>query len=669
MKNLLFLMFLATPAVSDAAGNTGKPPWIERLFGWFSPELPKLGDEIEILNHQIASLPAPLATNSGSSAGFQTVSSQALGDKWVALTMRKAVVVDRVVLVPTLITAATGTVEGFGFPVRFILEAIDDEGESQVLMDQTTEDFPNPGLFPVSVQCPPLTKFRSFRLTATEPWSRNGTFVLSFAEIMLLRGNLNLASNSVVSSVSSREFISTWSRDYLTDMKTPLGLPVNPAVTGDFGWHSLPTANSSATKSFTVDLGKSWPLEEVRLVPCFRPGFYSQDHYGFPSRFVIEASEDADFSNKWIVSDQSSASLPNPGQNLQCFPVSQKNARYVRMTSKRMRDRGEDFAFAMAELQAYSDGMNVALGAKVIAEDSLDELGWSRAALTDGLTSTGKLLELTDWVETLEQCRFLSQRRDNTFARRKTLLEKTKQTLVGIGVGGGIVLPFIAAGWVWRSQRRRRILDREKLRERLARDLHDELGSNLGSIALISSFADRADEVQMRLDLAKIEDVARESANSMRDMVFLLAGKREDSNSDWLRVMIQSAKRSMPNVELDLQIPVSPIPRDPNLETRREIYLFCKEVLHNITRHSKADKVSFILRPTTEGLRIEITDNGEGFDAKTIRSGHGLGNLRERATMMKARMTLDSALGKGTAVILDIPASRRWTKRNQSPNP
>jgi len=73
--------------------------------------------------------------------------------------------------------------------------------------------------------------------------------------------------------------------------------------------------------------------------------------------------------------------------------------------------------------------------------------------------------------------------------------------------------------------------------------------------------------------------------------------------------------------------------------------------------------VKFHLSPTAGGLRIEITDDGCGFDPDAVENGHGLGNIRERAAMMKAEMRLTSSPENGTRVILDVPRGRRWTKR------
>lgn len=284
------------------------------------------------MEKEIARLPSPAAANSTGSTGFTTVGTTEMEDLWVELDLGREEPVDQVVLIPTLLRGADGNIPGYGFPIRFLLAGYDSEGKQVTLMDQTRADFPNPGQFPVAVHCPVGSKLKGLRLTATVPWSRSGPYVLSLSEIMLLRGNLNVAARAEVTSVSSREY--------------PMIRTSRKAV----GSGILPTP---------------------------------------------------------------------PGQNLTEFPAGGTAARYVRMTATQLRNRNKDFA--MAEVQAYSDGENRALGAKVIAEESLDEPGWSRAALNDGYSSTGNLLELPAWIDGLERARQVIARRDIAVERRAKL--------------------------------------------------------------------------------------------------------------------------------------------------------------------------------------------------------------------------------------------------------
>jgi signal transduction histidine kinase len=105
-------------------------------------------------------------------------------------------------------------------------------------------------------------------------------------------------------------------------------------------------------------------------------------------------------------------------------------------------------------------------------------------------------------------------------------------------------------------------------------------------------------------------------------------------------------------IEADVQLQAE----TPGLETRRELYLFIKEVLHNIATHSRATHVCIHTHQNRSSMIIEISDDGIGFNPSAQSSGHGLSNLRERAATLKAELNIQSELGKGTRVTLTLPA-------------
>lgn len=650
------LVVLATAHAAE------EPAWVERLAFWAAPEMHALKVEATQIDAALSHLPSIANVNSGNRAGFQSAGKIEGEELWVEVELAEAQVLDTVVLVPLLAKGANGLIAGFGFPKRFTLEGIDADGEAVLLMDETAKDFPNPGLYPVSAACPADTPLRQLRLTATVAWENDGPPVLALAEMLALKGNRNLTWRAKVHSSSSREISPTWSRNNLVDMMTPLGLPLAPGDSKTMGWHGPVAAAMDQQQAVTLDLGKAVSIDEIRLVPAISNNMAWGSNYGFPTRFKVETSLSTDFEEPTVIHDRSGSTLLSPGQNLQIYGSNGWMGRYVKMTANRLRDRTGDYVFALGELQVYSGNVNVAAGAKIVNSESLESGSWSSAGLTDGSSGGGNLLELPEWFRQLEKRRTLEKRQHEIVQQRSLLFVRAEHALVGSSIGGAGSVVLLAGILSWRG-RRQRVIDRERHRERLARDLHDELGSNLGSIALISSFAGQENAAQMRLDLAEIERVARESADSMRDMVSLLGGKRGGVAADWLHVMTGLAERLLRGVELDCRLPTAPLIWEPNLETRREIYLFCKEALHNAAKHAHPKHLKFHLGPSHDGLHLEISDDGCGFDREQVRSGHGIGNLRERAAMMRARMNLTSSVETGTTITLEVPRGRRWTKR------
>lgn len=648
-------------AIFSTAQAMEEPWWVERLAFWSAPEMRALKAESAQIDSDLTHLPAIASINSGNRTGFQSAGKMEGEELWVEVELAEAEAVDSVVMVPLLAKGSNGLIAGFGFPKRFTLEGIDADGETVLLMDETAKDFPNPRLYPVTANCPDGTILRRIRLTATAAWENDGPPVLALAEMLVLKGNRNLTWRAKVHSSSSREISPTWSRGNLVDMMTPLGLPLVPGESKIMGWHGPVAVAIDQQQTVTLDLGKAERIEEIRLVPAISNNMAWGSNYGFPTRFKLETSLSADFQETTVIHDRSGSTLLSPGQNLQIYGSNGQMGRYVRVTANRLRDRTGDYVFALGELQVYSGNTNVAKSAAVVNSESLESGSWSSAGLTDGSSGGGTLLELPEWFRLLEKRRILEMRRIEIGQRRSLLFVHAEHALVGTSVGGAGSVVLLAAILSWRG-RRQRVLDRERHRERLARDLHDELGSNLGSIALISSFASQEDAAQMRLDLAEIERVARESADSMRDMVSLLGGKTGGVAADWLHVMNGLAERLLRGVKLDCKLPSAPLIWQPNLETRREIYLFCKEALHNAAKHAHPQNLKFHLSPSQDGLQIEISDDGCGFDRSQVHSGHGISNLRERAAMMRAKMNLTSSVKNGTTITLDVPRGRRWIK-------
>jgi signal transduction histidine kinase len=214
---------------------------------------------------------------------------------------------------------------------------------------------------------------------------------------------------------------------------------------------------------------------------------------------------------------------------------------------------------------------------------------------------------------------------------------------------------LLIGGFIWGliHQRRVRRRDAGRLRERLARDLHDEIGSNLGSIALISAYASQDDATpeSMRADLVEVQTIARESADSMRDMVRLISRRSDRESEEWSAVVQGLARRLLRGIDLDIQFDAD----SPSLETRRELYLFIKEVLHNIATHSRAKHVRLHTRRNRDRMTVEISDDGIGFDPAGPSAGHGLSNLRERATTLHGELHIQSEPGHGTRITLTLP--------------
>ncbi len=153
------------------------------------------------------------------------------------------------------------------------------------------------------------------------------------------------------------------------------------------GYHSAIEANPDTEKWVQVDLGKSLPLEKLVLLPARPTDFADTPGFGFPVRFRVQLSNDPTFAQAVTMADQTASDFPNPGDKPYTLVLSGQKARYVRITATKLWNRTNDYIFALAEVQIFSNGRNLARKAAVTAKDSIEQGRWSVRYLTDGADS------------------------------------------------------------------------------------------------------------------------------------------------------------------------------------------------------------------------------------------------------------------------------------------
>src|SRR5262249_50377819 len=154
-----------------------------------------------------------------------------------------------------------------------------------------------------------------------------------------------------------------------------------------------------------------------------------------------------------------------------------ESARYVRFTAVQLFNANGLYNLALAEMQVWSRGRNVALGQPVTAFDSVENKGWSKAALVDGFNSEANILEWPEWLAGLSQRREAEQRIATLEVRRGVILQRLQKIGWWALAALGVLLLLALLGYMWRQRRARRA-EMEALRQRIARDLHDEIGSS-----------------------------------------------------------------------------------------------------------------------------------------------------------------------------------------------
>jgi signal transduction histidine kinase len=207
------------------------------------------------------------------------------------------------------------------------------------------------------------------------------------------------------------------------------------------------------------------------------------------------------------------------------------------------------------------------------------------------------------------------------------------------------------------------LLAMERVRTRIAADLHDDLGSTVSRMAILSEVAKRqveATHAEAARVLEEIGTSARELLDTTGDIVWAIDPRRDDVASLVARVREFGAGLLEPKgIAWDFQAsPEAEALRfDP--EQRRQLLLIFKEALHNIVRHARCTAASVSIATRHGRLQAEIRDDGRGFQEEPAGTGHGLGSMRARAVQVGGELRIHSQPGAGTRLTLDVPLRRR----------
>ena len=219
-----------------------------------------------------------------------------------------------------------------------------------------------------------------------------------------------------------------------------------------------------------------------------------------------------------------------------------------------------------------------------------------------------------------------------------------------------LALAFIALVYAVFRYREFQRLQQEKLRLRIARDLHDEMGSTLSSISILSEAALR--NLQQDIDRARfgaIGERARQVMEAMSDIVWSV-NPRNDSMANVLQRMKQFAVEILEPQGIALHFEADEAVATLNLpmEQRKDFYLLFKEAVNNAAKYSGARDVWVRVQAGNGGLTLEVRDNGRGFDVEQVKRGNELWNMERRAERMGGRFELESRVGEGTWVLVQV---------------
>jgi signal transduction histidine kinase/ligand-binding sensor domain-containing protein len=230
----------------------------------------------------------------------------------------------------------------------------------------------------------------------------------------------------------------------------------------------------------------------------------------------------------------------------------------------------------------------------------------------------------------------------------------------------------LAAYLVYRY-RLAQLLKLERVRTRIASDLHDDIGSSLSQIAILSEVArHKAGDNGASEPLKRIAETSRDMVDSMSDIVWAI-NPQKDHLSDLIHRMRRFASDTFDSTDVGYRFTFDESTSDiaVGADLRREVYMIFKECINNTAKHSRADEVDIRVESTRDAIVVRVVDNGNGFDPDATLQGeyagyggNGLLNMRKRAERLGGKFTIESKPGNGTIVQFEVPTSGVASARN-----
>lgn len=666
-----FTGFLFFPVILPAA----EEGWERDLAARFSGRLGEIERELRQIHEQLPNLPTVPVADQGGTGGFAGLHGQSAppeGEEYAAsIRFPSPGTVDLVVLVPARRYGISGLDPQFGLPDSFTVELLDSEGRVISKVSDLEDVWSNPVRaghpFVLPLAAPVAAaglKISARKLKLDSDISE--TFVHAWSEAFAFEGGRNLALNGEVKISGGRPSSAPWqwSASFLADGQTTLGLPEIPTEDHkNVGWMTEVATSSDkiAPVWLDVDLGEIRKLDEIRLFPAKRPTIDLPSGFGFPRNLaVLTSAKPFDSPEAEPLLGASLKKIVNPGHNPVSIRLGNVSGRYVRINVTEPWRAYDNFpAFvALSEVEILMNEQNLALNAPVKSSSGAGSMVgssgtqiWDSASLTDGYGADGKLVPDRAWLLALDKRLGFELTQHQLRAESQQIVDRWHRaglTTAAI-LGAAALVSLVALPIRYRFRGKRQLAE---VRDRIAGDLHDEVGSNLGSIQMLASVAEeRSGESS---ELKRIQRIAAETVSAVRDIVWLLRpdGERRIATAEHLRetcsIMLEAHEWKFTANEAAWECEM----RD---DANRHLFLFFREALHNILRHSGAAKVEIDIDCIPKEFRLSVTDDGRGISPERLELPSTLRALRKRAEALDAAFSVESQQGKGTKLGLVIP--------------
>ncbi|HRH59700.1 MAG TPA: triple tyrosine motif-containing protein, partial [Chitinophagaceae bacterium] len=222
-----------------------------------------------------------------------------------------------------------------------------------------------------------------------------------------------------------------------------------------------------------------------------------------------------------------------------------------------------------------------------------------------------------------------------------------------------IIFVLFAGIYAFYKYRLNQLLKLQAVRNKIASDLHDDVGSTLSSIRMYSSIVNnqvKESHPQSAELLNKISSNSKEMIENMSDIVWMIKPGNDDFKSIENRMLNFANELCTPaGINFEFNKDASTDAMHIPMEQRRDLYLIFKEAINNAAKYSGCRNIRAAITLSDHHLQMHISDDGIGFDTTTAKNGNGLSNMRKRTEEHKGKFSVQSAAGEGTEIVVSFP--------------
>ena len=376
---------------------------------------------------------------------------------------------------------------------------------------------------------------------------------------------------------------------------------------------------------------------------------------GIPRHLQIEGANKPDFSDARTLLEIHNQSAYDTAPIMMHNIPNGTKCRYVRLTAQDpyiySKNGLSGPRIGFAEIEIFSDEINVAAGALVDTNEPPLNANRKLEALTDGCNLYGRILPVREWMHQLAERQDLEHERPGILDELAYRSSINKAYLQGmLWLSSLLLAATIIILLIQRNSRQQSVF---QTRTRIAADLHDELGANLHAIGMLGDLMQKSRESPERLNklIQSMRAITRRTASATSYCVNML--EDEDRYADLPANMRRVAGRLTQGLEHELSLEGESILQKLSPRKRIDIFLFYKECLTNIIRHSGASRITTLLTVNEKRLELSVSDNGIGMDGDTPPS------LKRRARLLRGQIKSSPITPKGSQIKLQLNFRRR----------